>query len=355
MSVEQAIRFVCDELFDPTINHPEIGEKPRNIAKNFRVWATEMTHTGNLLDLLNFLNKSQSPVVFEDQVRLGITTITDILPKFKRKFADELEDRLTTDNLQVGADYSTRMIHAICGSYDLRSGGILPVWDGAGSVDFVAIKATLNGGTYENRWIESRRRLKYFMKAISGNFSESYRDNAAIINNPQKPVLAFVRETSSSRFTYYGRFFLLSIQTEEDGSKWFDLASWGDGMSQIAYITDVEHSLNDKVKASQRMDATERRKRLEAAASQPGKQRVVTTAYQRNPDVIAEVLYRANGVCESCGKNAPFERLSDGSPFLEVHHKVPLAQNGPDTVENAAALCPNCHRREHYGKAKWPH
>ncbi|MDH7515993.1 MAG: HNH endonuclease, partial [Bacteroidota bacterium] len=65
--------------------------------------------------------------------------------------------------------------------------------------------------------------------------------------------------------------------------------------------------------------------------------------------VIAEVLARANGICESCRQPAPFRRASDGSPYLEVHHRVWLSRGGEDTVSNAVALCPNCHRRMHYG------
>jgi hypothetical protein len=42
----------------------------------------------------------------------------------------------------------------------------------------------------------------------------------------------------------------------------------------------------------------------------------------------------------------------DGSPFLETHHLIRLADGGPDTVENAVAVCPNCHRRLHYGRAR---
>lgn len=43
--------------------------------------------------------------------------------------------------------------------------------------------------------------------------------------------------------------------------------------------------------------------------------------------------------------------MSNESPYLEVHHKVPLALGGDDTVANATALCPNCHRQNHFGKA----
>ena len=86
-----------------------------------------------------------------------------------------------------------------------------------------------------------------------------------------------------------------------------------------------------------------------AASPKPTKKVVSVVVYDRNPDVVAEVLYRANGHCELCLCLAPFNRKSDGSPYLEVHHKEPLAENGDDTVENAMALCPNCHRKSHYG------
>lgn len=92
-----------------------------------------------------------------------------------------------------------------------------------------------------------------------------------------------------------------------------------------------------------------RRQRLVSAPVQAKAVRVVTTAYLRNPDVVAEVLLRAAGVCELCGVKAPFLRRSDGTPYLEVHHRVRLADGGADTVQNAVAACPNCHRHEHYG------
>ena len=69
--------------------------------------------------------------------------------------------------------------------------------------------------------------------------------------------------------------------------------------------------------------------------------------FQRDLRVKACVLEKANGKCELCGRIAPF--VDDaGFPFLEVHHVVPLADRGEDTVSNAVALCPNCHRRCHH-------
>jgi 5-methylcytosine-specific restriction protein A len=75
--------------------------------------------------------------------------------------------------------------------------------------------------------------------------------------------------------------------------------------------------------------------------------------FDRDADVVAEVLARANGKCEGCGAIAPFTGKAKGEPYLEVHHIVPLAENGDDTVENAVALCPNCHRHRHFGREPW--
>ncbi|MEC5166165.1 putative HNH restriction endonuclease [Flavobacterium sp. PL11] len=48
-----------------------------------------------------------------------------------------------------------------------------------------------------------------------------------------------------------------------------------------------------------------------------------------------------------------FLRDNGNTPYLEVHHKKPLAEDGDDTIENAFALCPNCHRHAHYGKISY--
>ncbi|MDD5392119.1 MAG: HNH endonuclease signature motif containing protein [Thiothrix sp.] len=89
--------------------------------------------------------------------------------------------------------------------------------------------------------------------------------------------------------------------------------------------------------------------RLAQASKIPRKIKVETRAFVRNPDVVAEVLFRANGKCESCCVPAPFLKKVDGTPYLEVHHRIPLSDDGEDSVENAIALCPNCHRKAHYG------
>lgn len=96
-------------------------------------------------------------------------------------------------------------------------------------------------------------------------------------------------------------------------------------------------------------DSIQRRQRLAVASKKPNKRAVISYEYIRNPDVVVETLSRAHGICEKCKLPAPFPRKSDGTPYLEVHHIVQLANGGEDTVDNAIALCPNCHRYMHFG------
>jgi len=71
--------------------------------------------------------------------------------------------------------------------------------------------------------------------------------------------------------------------------------------------------------------------------------------FRRSEETRAYALLRAAGVCECCRRAAPFSTPYD-SPFLEVHHLLRLADDGPDIPGNVCAICPNCHREIHYGK-----
>ncbi len=110
--------------------------------------------------------------------------------------------------------------------------------------------------------------------------------------------------------------------------------------SQIEFDRGVENA---------RSNRKSRLARLKAAPKIPLTETVTVQVYKRNPDVVAERLDIAEGVCEDCGSEAPFFRRSTGEPYLEVHHIHTLAEGGHDTVENTTALCPNCHRKAHYG------
>ena len=83
----------------------------------------------------------------------------------------------------------------------------------------------------------------------------------------------------------------------------------------------------------------------------PPRANSTSSRFVRDPNVIAWVLNEAAGYCEVCGDAAPFLRAS-GEPYLEVHHIRPLGEGGPDTTDNAAACCPNCHRQLHFDPSR---
>lgn len=119
--------------------------------------------------------------------------------------------------------------------------------------------------------------------------------------------------------------------------------------AEFLNLDDLIEDFERRLVASLKSNASERQRRLARADPVPPRVEVRTTAFVRNTDVVAEVLQRAEGVCEGCREPAPFIRAADGSPYLEVHHRVPLARGGEDTVANAIAVCPNCHCQRHFG------
>ena len=87
-------------------------------------------------------------------------------------------------------------------------------------------------------------------------------------------------------------------------------------------------------------------KRKPQGNKKPRKAGRSANSFQRSPKVVAWIRLNADGRCELCEKKAPFKDKWD-EPFLEVHHVLPLAEGGPDTIDNATAVCPNCHRALH--------
>ena len=80
----------------------------------------------------------------------------------------------------------------------------------------------------------------------------------------------------------------------------------------------------------------------------PEYQRRMRGSYARDQRVRRAVLERAAGYCELCGEQGFTSR--SGHPFLETHHIIKLSEEGADKLSNVIALCPNDHRRAHFGE-----
>lgn len=120
-------------------------------------------------------------------------------------------------------------------------------------------------------------------------------------------------------------------------------------LNQIPSLTQLIANFDAEVERSGQDSQADRLQRLQNAPRNPQRKLVTLEVIVRNPDVVASALFRAEGKCEHCTQAAPFIRRRDNTPYLEVHHKKHLADGGEDTLDNAIALCPNCHRKMHYG------
>ncbi|WP_421919547.1 HNH endonuclease [Marinifilum sp.] len=121
-------------------------------------------------------------------------------------------------------------------------------------------------------------------------------------------------------------------------------------LTELPTLNDLMAYEKEEIQKAIKLSKSKRLEKLKKSDPKPKRTLVSQSVFIRNPYVVAEVLERANGICEKCGKHAPFNKDLDNSPFLEVHHVIPLSENGDDTVKNSIGLCPNCHRHAHYGK-----
>ena len=80
--------------------------------------------------------------------------------------------------------------------------------------------------------------------------------------------------------------------------------------------------------------------------------RKVTRSYTYNRDDVVVALRKslADYKCEIADCPGPKFETDDDEAFVEVHHILPLAAGGPDTIENTAALCPTHHSMAHNAK-----
>ncbi len=121
-------------------------------------------------------------------------------------------------------------------------------------------------------------------------------------------------------------------------------------------LKDIEIGLPDSTPKEQvekhaaSLSEDELKKLAQLRSSQKPKVVSQTTQNIRRDEYVARYAKtRAKGICQLCGKEAPFIG-SDGEPYLESHHIVWLSKGGADSVENTVALCPNCHRKMHVVK-----
>lgn len=337
----------------PALSCEGLRQEIKTKVKHSDIWLRQFKRVGDLYAYLERFSEDENDQVYLEMKSQGLETFEHIKAEFAERFRDALGDRTRSSDFVIGNTYSPHEILIFARSYDTRAGGMFVL--SSGDIPHtVVIKATLDGGAYANEWLEPSRRLKYYFKAITRNgkqeFGEHFKANAAILRNPTIPILTFVRPSGTTPFTYHGTFIHANHYSESDGSKWFELVLKDSQPDDVfTDLTYLESDLNARVESSRNSTREERLARLKRAPRKPARVAVRASTFLRNSDVIVEVLERAQGYCEGCKSPAPFISRARNEPYLEVHHRIRLADGGDDTVDNAIALCPNCHRKMHFG------
>lgn len=146
---------------------------------------------------------------------------------------------------------------------------------------------------------------------------------------------------------YRGR---VKLVAEPYQSEQFNRKVWIFPLGFLEEKTVVSEDLTKKRDENQEKEAVklsdqelyERAKKIKNA----GQRKVTTTVYERHIHVSEYVKRRAKGRCDLCGNSAPFNDRR-GNPYLECHHVHWLSRGGEDSIDNAVALDPSCHRKMH--------
>jgi 5-methylcytosine-specific restriction enzyme A len=351
MSIDAAIEYVVNEVETPALEHPMLEKEFKNKVTRSKIIVHRMKKVGDLkryLQRFEFPAKPGVNALYDRFKILGLKTYEDLYPEFCQKFISDIDDVTVLDDFVIGKSFSSWDISIFAQMYDTQAG--IYLIGNRPNFQAIFIKATLENGKYPNKWIIPNETLQYYLYSRKGIFSESYTYNATIINSKNTGIPIYVFINRDSVLHLNGIFEFQSVHTDpENGSKWFILNKKNSLNIKRAITTLEYHEATSKeVTMARETNKEIRRERLKQANKIPNTVQVITTAYKRNPDVIVEVLLRSKGCCELCGKPSPFIRASDLTPYLEVHHKLPLAEGGEDTVDNALAVCPNCHRAEHF-------
>lgn len=206
---------------------------------------------------------------------------------------------------------------------------------------------------YDDRWVGDT--LFYTGMGTKGDQSFDFMQNKTLFNSDSNGVSVYLFEVFvDTQYTYIGKVALAEepfyeVQPDSNGNIRRVC------VFPVRIIDGEQPFIENKILEKNKTIKKRRIKRLsnerlfdlaKKGSRKPGTRNVNTIQYERN-EAVSEFAKRiANGCCQLCGQITPFNDI-DGSPYLETHHIDWLSKGGSDTIENTAALCPNCHAKMH--------
>ena len=207
---------------------------------------------------------------------------------------------------------------------------------------------------YVDRWIEDV--FHYTGMGLTGDQRLTAAQNRTLSESHENGVDVFLFEVMErGRYLYQGIVRLAAEPYQEEQpdnngqsrNVWiFPLKLIDEGHPALISEDSLIKIQKERERKAYQLSETELKKRAESAPKKSGTRYTVVKQYDRNENVILYVKNKANNICDLCKLPAPF-RDRNRRPYLEVHHIEWLSRGGADSIVNAAALCPNCHRKMH--------
>jgi 5-methylcytosine-specific restriction protein A len=206
----------------------------------------------------------------------------------------------------------------------------------------------------DDKWIG--KTFHFTGMGLTGEQGLSFNQNKTLCESNETGTRLFLFEVfEEGHFTYIGEVELslnpyLSRQTDRENVTRdvtvFPLLLRGNAHPPIPKKTVPEHGGETGRTKEQELLPDEPGGKANRSPGEGGRSDVVSEAFDSDQIVPEYALRKANGMCQLCNRPAPFKDR-DGEPYLEIHHIIPLAEGGEDSIENVVALCPNCHRKMH--------
>lgn len=352
--MDRGVKFVL-ENFNKTLdfinNNPEYEKYKKKVQIEYsRI--KYIKYTGNMYEhFLKFKGGNHKYAkdfkFLEDNGILSNESIADYL---KKNYSDELDHYCGIEDLIVGNIYSNS---EIANTFKCSSMGGMRRSKETNSLVLIAKH---NNPLYDDQWTDDGI-LNYTGMGTENDQSISYAQNKTLVIAEKEGIKVYLFESYKDNEYYYdGQVKLISApyQSEETDINGkirkvikFPLKRIEQTKPLLIDIDDIENSEKEKLKEVRKLNSIEIKNKAKIANFENVTIKEVKTIYRERNQYISEYTKeRANGICDLCEKKAPFKD-KNGRPYLESHHVITLAENGPDAIYNTVAICPNCHRKIH--------
>lgn len=272
-------------------------------------------------------------------VRVGNKTLYD--PDEVMEYVNQRKDSENT--MEVGQVYSNS---EICENFHVANMGGIRKSNSKRAIITIAFTHNPTFKHYDY-WVDNT--LYFYGQGAYGNQDLSIGFNRSLAEAPKTGYTIYLFEKfGPDQYLYRGIVELSEVRTE------IGLDKEGNEREMLLFLLKLkgqqdfvpEELLDQEDKAAddeaRKMSALDVIKvAQDDADSLMGYQRRIVKTVNR-PSAVTKryVLMRAQGRCELCGKPAPFE--IDGEPYLQLDHIIPISRGGSNSIDNLAALCPNC-------------